>query len=202
MSSSRTTPGHSPPLLILASASPRRRELLASLGLAFQVVPAEIEEHEPSEGDPRKVVTFNAALKADWVAGLRPEAYVLGADTTVFLDGTVFHKPADADDARRMLRALSGRTHSVFTGMALRCGARGIREDVGVESRVVFRRLHSQAIERYLAEASPLDKAGAYGIQDQGELLIERWEGSFTNIVGLPIEATKDILTRHGLLPA
>ncbi|RME73360.1 MAG: septum formation protein Maf [Verrucomicrobia bacterium] len=188
------------PRLILASASPRRRELLASLGITFIVEPAEVEEHEPERADPQAMVRHNAALKADWVATRHPDSFVLGADTTVYLDGCVLHKPADLEEARRMLRRLSGRAHAVFTGLALRHERKGLREDLGVESKVVFKALDDAAIERYLAVASPLDKAGAYGIQDHGELIIERWEGSFTNIVGLPLEATRELLTRHGLL--
>lgn len=188
--------------LILASASPRRRELLALLGVAFEVVPAQVEEHEAEDADPRALVRHNAALKAAWVAQRRPEAWVLGADTTVFIDGTVLNKPADLDDARRMLRLLSGRAHTVFTGLALRAREAGVSEDFGVESRVYFRELDGAAIERYLATAHPLDKAGAYGIQDHGELIIERWEGSLTNIIGLPVEETRAVLTRHRFLPS
>ena len=100
--------------LVLASASPRRRELLASLGLAFEVVTAQVVEHEDPSTDPRVMVAHNAALKADWVADRHPEAVVLGADTTVFLEGAALNKPADGSEARAMLRRLSGRTHTVF----------------------------------------------------------------------------------------
>lgn len=142
----------------------------------------------------------NAALKADWVAARHPDAFVLGADTTVCLDNVVLNKPADHADARRMLRLLAGRTHSVFTGLALRQGATGLVHDTLVESQVTFHPLDDAAIERYLAVAHPLDKAGAYGIQEHGDLIVARWQGSFTNIVGLPVEATREILTRYGLL--
>src|SRR3954470_10349771 len=108
------------PRLILASASPRRRELLGQLGVPFEVVVADVIEHEEASTDPRVMVAHNAALKADWVAARHPEAFVLGADTTVFLDGLALNKPRDAADAREMLRRLSGRTHTVFTGVALR----------------------------------------------------------------------------------
>jgi septum formation protein len=185
--------------LILASASPRRRELLAGLGVSFGVIPAAVEEHEASDADPRALVQHNAALKADWVAARHPDAFVLGADTTVFLDGVVLNKPADLEDARRMLRHLAGRTHVVCTGLALRRLDSGLRDDQIVESRVTFRPLDEATIDRYLAAAHVLDKAGAYGIQEQGELIVAGWEGSFTNIVGLPVEATRELLTRHGL---
>lgn len=188
--------------LILASASPRRRELLASLGAEFDVVTASVDEHEAEDADPRQLVRHNAALKAEWVARQHPSAVVLGADTTVFVDGTVLNKPADLDDARRMLRLLSGRAHAVFTGLALRCIDERLSEDHGVESRVYFRTLDATAIEAYLSAAHALDKAGAYGIQDHGDMIIERWEGSLTNIIGLPVEETKAVLTRLRLLPS
>lgn len=187
------------PRLILASASPRRRDLLAGLGVTFDVVTAAVQEHEAEDADPRALVQHNAALKADYVAARHPDSFVLGADTTVFLDGMVLNKPADREHARRMLRQLSGRTHGVCTGLAWRHVARGVREDRLVESRVTFRPLDEAMIDRYLALANPLDKAGAYGIQEHGDLIVAGWEGSFTNIVGLPVEATREILTRHGL---
>jgi septum formation protein len=188
------------PALILASASPRRRGLLASLGLPFAIVPAEVDEHEAHDADPRALVAHNAALKADWVARRHPDSLVLGADTTVFIDGTVLNKPAGLGDARRMLRLLSGRAHTVFTGLAWRRAATRLREDVGVESIVVFRKLDEASIDRYVAAVHTLDKAGGYGIQDHGDWIVERWEGSLTNIVGLPLEAVRETLTRHGLL--
>src|ERR1700733_5917283 len=110
---------------ILASASPRRRELLARLGVPFEVVVAEVDEHEDPETDPRVMVAHNAALKAEWVSGRHPEAIVLGADTTVFLEGKAINKPGDLEEARSMLRRLSGRTHTVFTGIAVRSSGRG-----------------------------------------------------------------------------
>src|SRR5450432_3982077 len=106
--------------LILASASPRRRELLGQLGVAFEVIPAEVIEYEAPDADPREMVRHNAALKADWVAARHPAATVIGADTTVFIDRTVLNKPRDLAEARAMLRLLRGRTHTVFTGLAIR----------------------------------------------------------------------------------
>jgi nucleoside triphosphate pyrophosphatase len=186
--------------LILASASPRRRELLGRLGLPFSVVVAEVTEFEATDADPRALVAHNAALKADWVAERHPEAWVLGADTTVFIDGVVLNKPADLDHARAMLRRLAGRTHTVFTGLALRRAAAGLSWDEGVASEVTFRPLDGPAIEDYLSKVDTLDKAGAYGIQEHHELIVAGYQGSLTNIMGLPIEATKQILTRCGLL--
>lgn len=184
--------------LILASASPRRRELLAQLGRPFDVVVADVTEHEAEDADPRAMVAHNAALKADWVARQFSDAFVLGADTTVFIDRTVLNKPRDLDDARNMLRRLAGRTHTVFTGVALR--ASSLQIDEGVTSRVTFRAFDDAVIDAYFRVVNPLDKAGAYGIQEGRELIIDRWEGSFSNIMGLPMEVTKQILTQAGLL--
>ena len=139
------------PRLILASASPRRRELLAQLGVPFDVVVAEVTEHEDPATDPRVMVAHNAALKADWVAARHPEALVLGADTTVFIDHHVLNKPRDLAEARAMLRRLSGRTHTVFTGLALRRVQDGLRVDEGVASDVTFKPFDDATIEAYLS---------------------------------------------------
>ncbi len=187
--------------LILASASPRRRELLGQLGVAFDVVVAVVTEHEEESTDPRVMVAHNAALKADWVSARHPEAVVLGADTTVFIDGAALNKPRDGAEARAMLRRLSGRTHTVFTGLAVRRASDGLCIDEGVASEVTFKALDEAVIEAYLAKVNTLDKAGGYAIQEQGELIVAGYRGSFTNIIGLPIESTKQILTRCGLLP-
>jgi septum formation protein len=187
------------PELILASASPRRRELLARLGVPFRVLPAEVTEHEAPDADPRHMVSHNAALKADWVADRHPDAVVLGADTTVFIGSTVLNKPRDLAEARAMLRLLSGRTHMVFTGMALRGRARNLRLDAGVVSEVTFKPLDEETISRYLAAVHTLDKAGGYAIQERPDLIIAGFRGSETNIVGLPLEETKQLLTQAGL---
>jgi septum formation protein len=188
------------PRLILASASPRRRELLAQLGVAFEVIPAEVTEHEDPAAEPRAMVAHNAALKADWVAARQPDALVLGADTTVFIDGTVLNKPRDLAEARAMLRRLRGRTHTVFTGLAVRSVRTGRRLDVGVASEVTFKAFDEAALESYLAQVHVLDKAGAYAIQEHADLIVAGYTGSFTNIIGLPLETTKQILTQCGLL--
>ncbi len=185
--------------LVLASASPRRRELLAQLGVPFDVIVADVTEHEEASTDPRVMVAHNAALKADWVAARQPDALVLGADTTVFLDGQALNKPRDAADARAMLRRLSGRTHTVFTGLAVRRGRDGLKLDDGAASEVTFKPLTDAAIETYLARVNTLDKAGGYAIQEHGDLIVAGHRGSFTNIIGLPLETTKQILTRAGL---
>ena len=189
-----------PPTLILASASPRRKELLGQLGIAFQTITADVVEHEDPTTDPREMVSHNAALKADRIAERHPEAFVLGADTTVFIDGITLNKPADGQEARAMLRQLSGRTHTVFTGLALRQKSSNLRIDEGVASQVTFKTLSEEIIETYLSKVHTLDKAGGYAIKEEGELIIERQEGPLSNIIGLPLDETKQILTRAGLL--
>jgi septum formation protein len=184
--------------LILASASPRRKELLAQLGVPFEVVPADVTEHEAADADPREMVRHNAALKADWVAARHPDATVIGADTTVFIDHTVLNKPRDNTEARAMLRLLSGRTHTVFTGLAVRRLRDGLKLDHGVASEVTFKSFDDATIDRYLSRVHTLDKAGGYAIQEQSELIVAGFTGSLTNIVGLPLEEMKQLLTQAG----
>jgi len=189
------------PRLILASASPRRRELLAQIYPDFEIVPAEVEEHEDPTSDPRVMVAHNAAIKADWVTVRHPDAFVLGADTTVFIGNRVLNKPADAAEARAMLRELSGRTHTVFTGLVLNWRLRGTAFQLcdRVESQVTFKPLSEGLIEAYLAKVHTLDKAGGYSIQEHGEMIVAARTGSLSNIIGLPLEETKQLLTKAGL---
>ncbi len=189
-----------PERLILASSSPRRRELLSRLGHPFAVVEARVVEDEDPHLDPRVMVSRNAARKADWVAARNPDAWVLGADTTVFIDGRALNKPVDLDDARQMLRRLSGRTHSVFTGVALRRADRGVVWDESETCDVTFRDLDDAQIESYLSLVEVLDKAGAYGIQDHGDLIVAGHTGELATIMGLPLGLTKLLLTKAGLL--
>lgn len=186
------------PRLILASASPRRQELLAQLGVTFDVIPAEVTEHEAPDADPREMVRHNAALKADWVAARHPEATVIGADTTVFVGHTVLNKPRDASEARAMLRRLSGSRHTVFTGLAIRRVSDGLTLDQGVASEVTFKTLDEATIELYLSRVHTLDKAGGYAIQEESELIVAGFTGSLSNIIGLPLEEMKHLLTQAG----
>ena len=180
--------------LILASNSPRRRELLAELGYPFEIVPSRFEER--AEGlSARETALAFARGKAREVFSRYPGHTVLGADTVVALGGEIFGKPADGADARRMLLELSGKTHSVFTGVCV-CFPQGTRECV-VETRVEFYPLAEELIERYVASGLPADKAGAYGIQD-GFPLVRAVEGSYTNVVGLPTEEVGAILQALG----
>ena len=172
--------------LILASASPRRVDLLRSLGVSFDVVPSAAEElHDPSFS-ATALCELNAERKADHVARAFPGRVVLGADTLVTLDGKLFGKPRDLAEAREMLTELGGRTHQVITGVCLCDGRRkSLFSDV---TQVRFKPLTPGIIEAYLAAVSVLDKAGAYGIQERGELLVESVSGSCSNVVGLPLE--------------
>jgi septum formation protein len=173
---------------ILASASPRRRELLARHGFFPEILPADVIEHEAPDSDPREMVLHNAALKARYLAHLHPEALVLGADTTVALEDVVLNKPADLAAARAMLHRLSGREHTVFTGVAFVRRAILLEELHCVTCRVRFKVLSDSVISEYFRIVNPLDKAGAYGIQEGRELIIESYEEPLSNIMGLPVE--------------
>lgn len=185
---------------ILASASPRRRELLEKIGAVFNIMPADVEEFEEGHGDPEGMVRHNAELKASWVADRNPDRFALGSDTTVHIDGKVLAKPADLADARRMLKTLGGRTHFVYTGFALICRDEAVLEIGGVRSEVTFKALNDATIDAYFKIVNPLDKAGAYGIQEGTELIIDSFRGSHSNIMGLPMDETKELLSRHKLI--
>lgn len=180
--------------LILASASPRRRELLAQIGFTFEVRPAHVNEDPRPGEDPIAYVVRLARDKAEAVyAELNdPEAVVLGADTTVTLDGHILAKPLDAADAARMLRMLSGRTHRVITGVAL-ASAKGTEVTAEVTG-VRFTALCEPEIADYVATGEPMDKAGAYGIQGLAAKWIPRVEGCYFNIVGLPLALVATML--------
>ena len=184
--------------LILASASPRRRELLASLGVSFEIVPSDADETLEPAPLPEAVARL-ALRKARVVASSRPAAVVLGADTIVVIDGRALGKPADPDDARAMLRTLRGRTHEVMTGIAVVEAATGRFAVDTVISRVRMATYGGAAIEAYVAGGEPLDKAGAYAIQGVGGALVAGLEGSRSNVVGLPLAATAALLRRFGV---
>lgn len=183
--------------LVLASASPRRRELLLSAGLAFEIIPSDVDESVEAPKPPHDLVMGWAQEKALAVAGLRSTSWILAADTVVVLDGRVFGKPADAVEAIRMLRTLSGRTHEVFTGVCLVHREKAVRRLQWVSSRVSFKTLTEAEILAYIATGDPLDKAGSYGIQGVGAFLIRSVEGSYTNVVGLPLAETLDLLMEY-----
>ena len=172
--------------LVLASASPRRRELIELLGVPFEVDPSAYEEPAPeTHPDPAEFARSLALAKAEEVAARHPERLTLGADTIVVLEHRLLAKPADAADAKRMLRELSGRTHQVITGVAL--VSDGESRSFHTSTDVTFRELEETEIRAYVATGEPMDKAGAYGIQGHGGLLIEGIRGDYPNVVGLPL---------------
>jgi septum formation protein len=189
--------GH-PEKLILASASPRRSELLSKFGLTFEVCPADVEEDNSPVGGPGEMVLKNAALKAAALSPRFPAALVLGSDTTVAVDSEVLNKPVDWDEARAMLRLLSGRSHAVFTGVALYCEALGLQDCFVERSEVRFKAFDDAVIDQYFETVNPLDKAGAYGIQQAREMIIDSVEGSVENVMGLPVQALEQRLSELG----
>lgn len=182
------TPG-APQSFVLASGSPRRKQLLAQLGLTFTVRPADLDEAVRPGEAPAAYVERLARAKAAAVEG----AIVLAADTTVAVGAEILGKPGDAADARRMLGLLSGREHSVFTGIATKSHARV------VQTRVWFRRLSAAEIDWYVASPEPYDKAGGYAVQGLAAAFIERLDGSPTNVIGLPLPETLELLATAGL---
>ena len=182
--------------LILASASPRRAELLRAAEIPFDVVPAGIDEQFQPGEPPEMAVARVAQSKAASVAAAHPGSVVLAADTTVVIDGEALAKPSDAADAARMLRMLSGRTHEVLTGVCARHGARRL---VRVEStRVHVARLTEPEIAWYISTSEPYDKAGAYAVQGLASRFITGIEGSYSNVVGLPISRVYELLKELG----
>ena len=183
--------------LILASASPRRRELLTQAGFSFTVYPADVDESVRRGEGPTAYVTRLAREKAQVVFDAigDAEAVVLGADTTVVLDGEILGKPVDKADAVRMLRGLSGRTHRVITGLAV-VTARGTEAGAEV-TEVWFRELSDAEIVAYVETGEPMDKAGAYGIQGRAGKWIPRIEGCYFNVVGLPLARVSAMLEKH-----
>ncbi|MBP8952914.1 MAG: septum formation inhibitor Maf [Armatimonadetes bacterium] len=192
-------------VFILASASPRRHELMRGLGVPFEVVVSDAPEPVRETNEACEQYAVRMALgKARAVAAQHPGRWVLGADTIVVIDDMVLGKPSDAEDARQMLRSLSGRAHEVHTGVALvRSGGGDSRAEhtAVATTQVRFRDLTDDEIDRYVATDEPLDKAGAYGIQGQGGALVSGYSGSHTNVVGLPVELVAEMLSTHTLMP-
>jgi septum formation protein len=182
--------------LILASLSPRRRELLSEHGVEFEVVPSHVPETPLAGESPRQFARRAAQEKASEVARRYPGRFVLGADTVVVLDGAIFGKPTDRDDARRMLRSLSGRRHAVLTAVAL-LHPTGRVEEVIVETEVEFRVLADEEIEEYIEKGEPFDKAGAYAIQGWAGKFVRAVRGSYSNVIGLPIDEVTTLLQAH-----
>lgn len=182
---------------ILASGSPRRRELLHQLGFSFRVIPSSLKEINQGAMEPRRHAIYYAQEKAKEVAHNHPEQWVLAADTIVVVDGKILGKPISVNEAAAMLSRLSGRSHLVITGVSLLHSEYGVEESQAVETEVYMRRLSPADIEGYIATGEPMDKAGAYGIQGIGGCLIQRIVGSYSNVVGLPLCETVELLRRH-----
>ena len=181
-------PRHAPARpVILASASPRRSALLREAGPAFASIRI-MTSHAEEGADPLE----NAMLKAEAVARMNPRAFVIGADTVIRFEGETIGKPADLEDAKRILAKLSGRTHDVATGVCVRCVEADILVRFEETTHVTFRTLTPKAIDNYVKAVDVLDKAGAYAIQEHGEDIIESIDGSLANVIGLPVERLKE----------
>jgi septum formation protein len=187
--------------LILASSSPRRIQLLREAGFDPEIVSPEVDEPTCGFFTPCELALFNANKKAVSVAVRYPEVVILAADTIVVLGPAVFGKPRDLDDARRMLQNLVGKTHVVVTGVALIRPNHRYAILQAEETAVKFRALTEAEIDRYLKAINPLDKAGAYAAQESPESIIERVHGSFTNVIGLPMELVVPLLKAAGIYP-
>jgi len=186
--------------LILASSSPRRRELLTQAGIPFTVVPSSVDEANVKlSGTVEEKVEKLAYLKAADVAKRKKDSIVLGADTVVVCDGLVFGKPADEEDAERMLRALSGREHTVITGVALVNSATGDYLCGHESTKVKFAELKPEEIRAYIRTGEPYGKAGAYAVQGKAAVFVESLEGCYSNVVGLPLRKLYEMLREFGI---
>ena len=184
--------------IILASGSPRRRELLESLKIAFEVRVSHVEEVLGPHEAPDAYVRRLSIEKGESVARLEPDALVIAADTTVYVDGTILEKPSDVADAERMLGAIAGKTHTVFTGLTLLRDSAGIKLTEVERTEVTMSAMTAEEIAWYAATREPLDKAGAYAIQGIGAAFVELVNGSYTNVVGLPLPLLRRMLLRAG----
>ena len=189
----------SEPMLILASASPRRAELLRQLGLEFEVIPSQVEEVHSNDLSAGEVAQINAYRKARAISKKHPDAITLGVDTVVTFGGRIFGKPANLEEAEEMLLTMSGQLHQVVTGVCL-IHLRAHRQRIFFEQTdVTFRPMTLAQIRHYHSQVTPLDKAGGYGIQEKGDVLVESLSGSFTNVIGLPLERLETELAAFGL---
>lgn len=189
------------PRLILASSSPRRRELLASIGFEFDVIPSNIPEERSRDETPEEYVARLSREKARTVAGAHPDRWVVAADTTVVLDDQLLEKPVDPADAARMLRTIAGHTHIVHTGVTLQRVATHYADTRVCSSEVRILPLTDADIAWYVNTREPLDKAGAYAVQGIGGMFIDSVHGSYTNVVGLPLALLFQMLRKAGIEP-
>ncbi|WP_319410033.1 Maf family protein [uncultured Desulfosarcina sp.] len=188
------------PQLILASQSPRRRYLLEQAGLTFTVIPSSFDEDSIQLPNPADYVKALAAAKADEVARQYPDSWVIGADTIVTIDSAILGKPVDPYEARQMLERLSGQSHFVYTGYAIVCKNKGAGISDAIKTDVQFKDLTTEEIDWYIQTGEPFDKAGAYAIQGMGTFLVRRINGSYTNVVGLPVCEVIETLIKIGVV--
>jgi len=186
--------------IILASKSPRRRYLLKQAGLSFSVVPSSIDENAVSMSSPTAYVKVLAEAKAGDVSDRYPQSWVIGADTVVLIGDTILGKPGSREEARAMLKRLSGKIHHVFTGYAILCKEKGRRFSETTKTEVFFKHLTNAEIEWYIHTREPFDKAGGYAIQGLGTRLVKSVNGSYTNVVGLPVCEVIECLIKEGVL--
>ena len=186
--------------LILASKSPRRYELLKQMGFDFDVIPSRIEEDFVPEEPPEQHVIQLAEAKALEVGNRYPDRWVIAADTIVYINGSIFGKPKNREEALEMLRRLSGQEHWVLTGFSVRHLGKGIGDQEAVQTAVKVKTLNSVEMEWYIQTGEPFDKAGGYAIQGVGSFMIESIRGSYTNVVGLPLCELIQMLSRLGAI--
>jgi septum formation protein len=187
------------PDLILASKSPRRKNLLEKTGLRVNIIPSNINESDFKLAPPKSYVEILSCAKARNISDQNPDNWVLGADTIVVINGTVLGKPKDEDQARRMLQMLSGRKHQVFTGFTLSHQAKAEQFTNVIVTDVYFKHLSADEIDWYLATGEPFDKAGAYAIQGIGTFIVKKINGSYTNVIGLPVCEVMEFLIKKGV---
>ncbi len=185
--------------IILASASPRRKEILEKTGLKFKVYESDYEENMEIGLKPHELAICHSIGKAMAIARKYKNALIISADTIVVLKNRVFGKPRDKENAREMLKALSGKAHTVITGYTIMNAETGKKLSRAVESKVLFKRLNEDEIEAYIKSGEPLDKAGAYGVQGLGAVIVKRIEGDFFNVMGLPLNSVVESLKTFGI---
>jgi septum formation protein len=191
---------HDRPKLILASKSPRRSDLLEQAGLTFSIVPSDFDESSVAMSDPESYVETLAKSKAIDISEKHPDSWVLGADTIVLIDNSILGKPGSKDEARSMLKQLSGKTHQVITGYCLCCQTKNDIISETVKTDVRFKTLSDAEIEWYIQTGEPFDKAGAYAIQGIGTFLVKSINGSYANVVGLPVCEVIEFLINKGVV--
>lgn len=185
--------------IILASASPRRKELLGRIGLRFEVEPSNYEEDMPSGLEPHELAQRISLEKAKVVASKHKNAVVIAADTFIFFSGQILGKPRTENEARKMLKTINGKPHSVITGFSIIDTGKNKTLSKSVETKIYIKNLTSAEIDAYVKSKEPLDKAGAYAIQGLGAVIVERIEGDYFNVIGLPLSALTEALKEFGI---